>query len=86
MNIFGKTPRYKIIEQTKDYVLIRDIGPWDAHPSVTNGAEDVVAELAPILAGRRLEYFDSEGVRDQLLVKDGQFAGFAPCGAKGKHD
>jgi len=29
------------------------------------------------LRGRRLEYYDSDGHRDQLLVKDGQFAGFA---------
>lgn len=78
MNIFGKTPRYKIVEQTPDYVLIRDTGPWDEHPTVTNGAEDVVAELASMLAGRRLEYIDSLGNRDQLLVRDGQFDGFAP--------
>ncbi len=47
--------------------------------SVTNAAEQVVAELAPILNGRRLEYYDSEGQRDQILINEkGQFAGFAP--------
>ena len=69
-------PNYTIVESTDEYVLIRDIGPWDTFPTVTNGAEQVVAELAQMLKGRRLEYYDSEGERDQLLVKDGKFAGF----------
>jgi hypothetical protein len=77
-----KTANYRIIEQTEAYVLIKDIGPWNKHPSVTNDAENVVAELVPMLRGRRLEYIDSEGQRDQLLVKDGQFAGYAPVPPK----
>jgi len=47
---------------------------------VTNDTEAVVQELAPRLRGRRLEYFDSDGRLDQLLVTDGKFAGFAPAG------
>ena len=74
----GRKPNYEIIEQTSEYVLIEDLGPWDQHLTITNGAEQVVEELAPILNGRRLEYIDSDGRRDQLLVKDGKFAGFAP--------
>jgi len=69
---------YEIVEQNETFVLIRDLGPWSEHPTVTNAAEDVVEELAPLLRGRRLEYFDSEGQRDQLLVVNGKFAGFAP--------
>jgi hypothetical protein len=45
-----------------------------------------VEELAPILNGRRLEYIDSDGRRDQLLVKDGKFAGFAPCPRRGRNE
>lgn len=44
--------------------------------TITNGAEGVVEELAPMLAGRRLFYVDTEGRVDELLVKDGRFAGF----------
>lgn len=73
-------PNYKIIEETAECVVIQDLGPWDRHMTVTNGAEEVVAELAHLLRGRRLEYLDSEGERDQILVKDGRFAGFAPWG------
>jgi hypothetical protein len=69
-------PNYKVIQSDDNLVLIRDVGPWDRHPTVTNGAEDVVAELAASLKGRRLEYFDSLGDRAEILVKDGKFAGF----------
>ena len=74
-----KTPRFEIVEDTADCLLIRDIGPWDRYASITNGAEEVVAALAPMLRGRRLEYYDSLGNRDQLLVREGRFAGFAPA-------
>ena len=74
----NKNPRYKIVEDTPRVLCIEDIGPWDKHLSVTNGAEIVVDELASQLRGRHLEYYDSEGQRDEILVKDGQFNGFAP--------
>lgn len=69
---------YSIIEETSDLVLILDLGPWDQYMTITNAAEQVVAELMPRLDGRRLEYIDSEGERGQLIVKDGKFAGFKP--------
>lgn len=68
--------RYRIVDDTDAARIIRDLGPWDKHGTVTNDAERVVAELAPILRGRRLYYFDSEGDLDELVVKDGRFAGF----------
>ena len=74
----NRKPNFELVEQDERRVLIRDIGPWDMHLTITNGAEEVVAELAPMLAGRRLEYIDSEGDRAVLLVKDGRFAGFDP--------
>lgn len=67
-----------MVNQTSEVVLIQDVGPWDRHPTVTNDAEGVVAEIAPSLNGRRLEYIDSDGQRDELVVKDGKFAGFRP--------
>jgi hypothetical protein len=36
----------------------------------------VVEDLASMLNGRRLFYYDSEGELTELLVKDGKFAGF----------
>jgi hypothetical protein len=60
---------------------IQDVGPWDRHPTVTNDAEWVVADLARkglLPEGRRLFYLNSDGQRDELLHADGRFVGFAP--------
>ncbi len=61
-------------------MLLRDIGPHDQYATITNAAEEVVAE---IVAGgmfdpdfQRLFYWDSLGNMDELLVKGGKFAGF----------
>jgi hypothetical protein len=62
-------------------LIIKDVGPWDRHPTVTNVAEDVVAELinsGHLPPGRVLWCYDSEGTLDELKVKDGKFDGFAP--------
>ena len=72
--------RYELVREDREGVLIRDLGPWSKHPTVTNAAEQVVAELLPTLRGRRLYYFDSNGELDELVVRDGRFAGFAPGG------
>ncbi len=70
--------QWELIEQTTAYVLIRDVGPWTEHLTVTNDAERVVQELLPSLHGRRLEYIDSEGNRAVLRIVNDQFAGFDP--------
>jgi hypothetical protein len=68
---------FEILEDSDDRLLIQDVGPWHLHRSVTNDAEHVVALLAPQLEGRRLEYLDSAGDRDELLVDPtGRFDGF----------
>ena len=69
---------YRIVESTFEYVLIEDLGPWDRNPTVTNAAEEVVADMLPVLNGRRLDYIDSAGDRATILIEDGKFAGFAP--------
>ena len=69
---------YQIVDETETSLTIRDVGPWDKHPTVTNDAEGVVYELAAQLRGRRLFYYDSENNLDEILVRDGAFDGFAP--------
>jgi hypothetical protein len=73
---------YEVVEQTPGHVLIRDLGPWDKHPTITNAAEQVVEELAPLLNGRRLFYIDSSSITDELKHEDGKFTGFAAGGPK----
>jgi hypothetical protein len=72
----GMPAQIKILDFTEQSVLIRDIGPWDQCFTVTNDAENVVQRILPILDGRRLFYFDSEGDLGEIKVKDGKFAGF----------
>lgn len=62
----------------RDALILNDVGPHDMFPTITNDAEAVVDEVAPMLAGRRLFYVDTEGRVDELLVVEGKFAGFAP--------
>jgi hypothetical protein len=74
----GLPARFDIIKETEQYVVIQDLGPWDVCFTVTNDAEGVVQRLVSHLAGRRLFYVDSNGDTDELLVRDGEFAGFRP--------
>lgn len=66
-----------IIERDRPgYLLIRDMGPWDQHRTITNDAESVVEELAPGLGDRKLFYIDTQGNTDRILHKDGKFIDF----------
>ena len=71
---------YRIESDTPDYVIIRDVGPWNQHGTVTNEAERVVTELVPMLRGRRLFYYDSAGDLDELVIRNGKFAGWRAGG------
>jgi hypothetical protein len=72
---------YRILEVGPGHILLRDLGPWDLFPTVTNDAENVVKRLAPDIGSRRLFYFDSEGELGELVIAGGKFAGFRHCTA-----
>ena len=77
----SRSANFKIVQCTAESLTIRDIGPWDRYPTVTNDAEGVVAALfaaGQLKPGQRLFYYDSEGDLDELLVAQGRFVGFAP--------
>lgn len=67
---------YKVVEITRQYIFIRDLD--EGGKSITNDAENVVADIVPLFPGLRLFYRDSIGLVDEILIKDGQFAGFSP--------
>lgn len=73
-----KTANYDIVSIDSDRVVIRDLGPWDTCPTVTNDAEGVVRRLVSegVLGSRRLFYIDSDGREDEIIVQDGKFMGF----------
>lgn len=77
----SRRAQYHILSFTDDTVTIRD--DWTDRcncMTVTNDAERVVEELQkiPTVAGKRILYYDTEGQLDELLHRDGKFAGFAP--------
>ncbi len=53
---------YTVVKDSQTQLCIQDVGPWDQFQTVTNAAEEVVAELWPVLNGRQLFYYDSDGV------------------------
>jgi len=74
---------YEVINENKDSVIIKDIGPWDKYQTITNNAEGVVEELSynnnrllSPLGNRHIYYIDSSGVTDELLHRNGRFVGF----------
>lgn len=69
-----------IVYGDREFFVISDVGGLGRR-SVTNDAERVVDQLAPILNGRRLLYFDSTGRLDELLHDGHNFHGFAPVDA-----
>ncbi len=81
--------RWAIVEDDllqEDPLVIQDCGDHSRVPTITNDAEAVVRDLIAtrqLPAGRRLFYVDSEGQRDEILIEDGQFVGFAPGPAAG---
>lgn len=76
------TVNYSIEKDHADYLILRDLGPWDNHMTITNAAKDVVEGVLHVLGDRRLYYYDSEGSLGELLIKDNEFNGFAPGGPK----
>ncbi len=77
-----KHANYKVVGRTIASVVIRDLGPWDKHPTITNDAEHVVARLfaaTELRPGQRLFYWDSEGILTEIILSGNKFKGFASC-------
>lgn len=70
---------YSIVEQSDHRIVLQDMSEFANCKTITNAAEEVVQDLAPLLGGRRLFYFDSSGELTELFVKDGRFGGFGIC-------
>jgi len=71
--------KYEIIDNTEHLITIIDVGLTCI--SVTNDAEWIVSDLSKkgyLTEGKKLRYFDSSGENDEILVRNGIFAGFAP--------
>lgn len=66
-------------ETTPEILVIRDLGPWDAAPTITNSIEAVIEWLKThglLPPGRRLFYYDSHGELTEAVIKDGRWDGY----------
>ena len=73
----SRRSNYSVVKSDAEKIILRDIGPWDQYLTITNDAENVIEDLSPVLHGRRVLYYDSEGELTELRHKDGVFTGFA---------
>ena len=70
---------FKVEDRNADRLVIRDIGPWDKHMTITNDAENVVKHLLQtgvLQPVQRLLYYDSEGYLDEIVHDGEKFVGF----------
>jgi len=73
--------RFKIIKETNDYMLIKDLyDEFSPTMTVTNDAENVVKHLYDnkMIGIKRLFYIDTNGEIDELVHHNGDFRGFKP--------
>lgn len=69
---------FEVVSVAIESVTIRDLN--NGRMSVTNDAENVVAELRRaeiLIPGRRLFYFDSQGHEDEILWQEDGSVRFA---------
>jgi hypothetical protein len=73
-----RSPNFHILATSDQAILLQDDGPWDRFPTITNGAERVVATLHRDndLGERRLFYLDSEDELTELLHVGSRLRGF----------
>jgi hypothetical protein len=86
--------KFEVVRSDNETVVLRDVGPWSEHPTVTNDAEQVVESLGRWVGNRRLLYYDSDGELTELKHEGARFTGFAfvksevkgPVGGEESHD
>jgi hypothetical protein len=79
----GLKANWSVIQANKDWVIIRDLGPWDQYKTITNAVEFVVENISRYLDGRQLFYYDSSGQLDEIVIEDGKFDRFKAGGPEG---
>lgn len=74
-------PNFGIVSQQPGGVIIRDLGPWNKFPTITNDAERVLWRVKAeygLEDSQQLFYYDSDGELTEIRHYKGTFKGFAP--------
>lgn len=79
-----RSARWVVVEDSftgDEPLIIKDVGPWDKHLSITNDVEGVVKRLleaGTLSPGQRLLYYDSDDQLDEIVILNGEFHTFEP--------
>lgn len=65
---------YRVCRETPEEVLIEDMNL--GRMSVTNDADNVVAEVVSVYGNKRILYIDSDGRTNELVHENGVFKKF----------
>jgi len=78
-----KIANYCVLESNGYFVALKDLGPWDKYPTITNSAEEVIAKMYEDgIKDQRIIYFDSENDLTELKHDGkGHFRAFDIIGA-----
>lgn len=76
MSNYSRIPEFTIIQETEEYILIKDIGDPELCVSITYNPDYVITQLDDKLINRELRYIDRSGETDTILVTNGKFTGF----------
>jgi len=67
---------YRIIRETFCEIELVDLGPHDIYLTITNDAENIIADLDIDQRSKVITYKDSDGLICQLLTDGNKFTGF----------
>lgn len=79
-------PSFRITGGCSGYLILRDIGPWNQFPTITNEVEFVLKHIRDNYANdhannnkpKRVFYIDSEGQLNEIVHNHYTFVKFAP--------
>jgi hypothetical protein len=78
VDIMTVRSRFYVQDVTEEAVFIVDLANECNTMSITNDAENVVANVAQAFGNKRIVYKDTMGQWDELIHENGVFVRFAP--------
>jgi len=70
---------YRIIYEDEYKIILKDLGPHDIYPTITNDAENVIQDLEHEQKLKLIYYMGSDGIKTRLITNDDKFIGFEIC-------
>ena len=77
-----KYPKYEIVVNKPHIIIVRDLGPHDQFPTITNAVERLIYDLrnhgylGDSSKEKRLGYYDSSDWLDEIIYNSNGFVSF----------